>query len=422
MLEIQACLHPKSVLRFGMSFRRVLTVAALLLAAIVFIGQLRQLLADPTIWPPDDFVEYWAAAKLTLEGKNPYDSALLLPLQQYAGRQTDEAIMMWNPPWSLAVVLPLGLLPAREAQLLWLAVNLLAIGFCGDRLWLLCGGASNRRWAGLLVVIAALPTAFALQSGQISPLLLFGAVLFLECQRRGWQYLAGSATVLLAIKPHLAYLIWIAIGLDALARGRWRVLIGGAATGAICTVIALVFNQQVWQQYSDALANRPPAQWVSPTIGTLLRLAFGEELFRLQFVPVVLGLVWFVWYSQRYFRRNSSEAPVWDWCEQLPLLLLVSFVTAPYGAWPFDMVLLLPAVMLLVIRTEPPFRLGVIAGLVAVNIGCLALNLFKVTSFWFLWVSPAVLGIYLLARISRARIAGPSKSSARSTDSALVSA
>ena len=42
---------------------------------------------------------------------------LLLPLQQAAGRATDEAVMMWNPPWSLAVVLPLGLLPARAKTL-----------------------------------------------------------------------------------------------------------------------------------------------------------------------------------------------------------------------------------------------------------------------------------------------------------------
>src|SRR5436190_21596731 len=109
-----------------MSFRRLLTVAALAVVAVVFVGQIRKLLADPTIWPPDDFVEYWAAAKLTLDGKNPYDPALLLPLQKAAGRDTDEAIMMWNPPWSLTAVLPVGLISPRLAQLLWLAGGLAA--------------------------------------------------------------------------------------------------------------------------------------------------------------------------------------------------------------------------------------------------------------------------------------------------------
>src|SRR5580693_8708524 len=107
-----------------MSFRQVLTITAFVLIACVIVGQLRQLLADPTIWPPDDFVEYYAAAKLTLERKNPYDPNLLLPIEQAAGRDTEIAVMMWNPPWSLAVVIPLGFIPAREAQLLWFALNL----------------------------------------------------------------------------------------------------------------------------------------------------------------------------------------------------------------------------------------------------------------------------------------------------------
>ncbi len=106
---------------------------------MLLAGQVQQLLSDPSIWPPDDFVEYWAAGKLTLEGQNPFDKSLLLPLQQSAGRDTKEAIMMWNPPWSLPVVLPLGLLPARAAQLLWLLIHLVTAGFCADRLWFLLG-------------------------------------------------------------------------------------------------------------------------------------------------------------------------------------------------------------------------------------------------------------------------------------------
>jgi hypothetical protein len=43
----------------------------------------------------------------------------------------------------------------------------------------------------------------------------------------------------------------------------------------------------------------------------------------------------------------------------------------------------------------------VLAGLVAVNLGCLALNLLKFSSFWFLWVSPAVLLLYAVGTRSR---------------------
>ena len=386
-----------------MTSRNLLSIAVLAGAGVLLVGQVRQLLADPAVWPPDDFVEYWAAAKLTLEGQNPFDGGLLLPLQRHAGRDTDEPIMMWNPPWALPAVLPLGLLPAREAQLLWLLAHLVVTGLCADRLWLLLGGSRAGRWIGWVVGYAFLPTAFALSSGQISPFLLLGSVLFLECERRsvrnrGWEYLAGAATVLVAIKPHLAYLLWAGIAVDALVRGRWRMLVGGAVAGLACAALPLAFNPHVWHQYADALANRPPAQWASPTLGTVLRMAFGEELFRLQFVSVGIGVAWFAWYRWRRLRD-------WDWTEQLPLVLLVSFCTAPYGAWPFDMVLLLPAVFAVLVGAGAP-SWRTLAALGAVNLGCLAINLLQLGSFWFLWVSPAVLLIYSL----RARRTPPASS------------
>jgi hypothetical protein len=266
-------------------------------------------------------------------------------------------------------------------------------------LWLLFGGARESRWLGWALAFLFMPTVFALSSGQIGMFLLLGAVLFLECERRGWQYLTGAATVLLAIKPHLAYLLWAGLAVDALARGRWRVLVGGALTGAACAALPLLWNPQVWHQYADAMGTRPPAQWLSPTAGTVLRLAFGAEHFRLQFVSVAVGLVWFAWY--RWARRAN-----WNWGEQAPLVLAVAFVTAPYGAWPFDMVLLLPAVVRLVLLSvaesgaRPGWAVGgprfTLAGLAAVNAGMLAQNVLQVGSFWFLWVSPVVLLLYAL--------------------------
>jgi hypothetical protein len=40
-----------------------------------------------------------------------------------------------------------------------------------------------------------------------------------------------------------------------------------------------------------------------------------------------------------------------------------------------------------------------LAGLVAINLGCLVLNLFQTGSFYFLWVAPAVLGLYALQAV-----------------------
>jgi hypothetical protein len=397
-----------------MSFRSILTVIALAALGFVFVGQIRELLDDPKVWPPDDFIEYWAAATLARQGQNPYDGKLLLPVEQAGGSDTTQPVMMWNPPWTLTVVLPLGFLPSRAAQLIWLAVNLSATIFSGDRLWRLFGGPANKRWIGWAIAFFSLPSLFALGAGQIGPLLLLGAVLFLECERRGYYMAAGAATVLLAIKPHLAYLVWVAILADAVLHRRGRILLGALVAGLFCSVFPLLLVPHVWSQFLDAMANRPPEQWVSPTLGTVLRLVFGAEHFRLQFVPVLVGLAWFAWYYPRWAKR-------WNWSDQVPLLVLVSFVTAPYGAWPFDMVLLLPAALWLIVcvdgkrgregvrsqEKEAPvssfltphspssrWRLSIL--LAAVNLGCLVCNLLQTGSFAFLWVSPTVLLLYII--------------------------
>jgi hypothetical protein len=365
--------------------------------------EVRYLLDNPTVWPPDDFVEYYAAGRLNAAGLNPYDPDRLLPLERAAGRDTDEAVMMWNPPWTLTVAMPFGLLPARASQLLWLALHLGIVLFCADWAWHHYGGPRQCRWVAWALAFTFLPTYFVLQSGQIGPLVLLGAVGFLAFREGRWSWLAGAACVLLAIKPHLVYLFWPALFLWSIERRRWAVLVGAAVAGALATAVPLACNPQVLHQFADALAHRPPEQWVSLTIGALLRYAFGPEKFWLQFVPTGLGLAWFVPYWLRHRKA-------WDWSQQLPLLLLVSFLTASYGAWPFDLVILLLPVAQAAVwafrhRATPLGRVA-LAGYLALNAVALAMCLVHVLSFWFIWMAPALLVGYLLLRRLQQRDGG----------------
>ena len=148
-------------------------VVAVGLLAVQFV-QAPQLLARLQMY---DFVEYWAAGRLIASGENPYDLDHMHELERAAGR-TEDGILMWNPPWTLPLVLPFGLLPVRVAHLLWLVLQLGVLVFCVDRLWLLYGGDGDRRWVAWLLGIAFLPTLFALTAGQITPLLLLGVVGF----------------------------------------------------------------------------------------------------------------------------------------------------------------------------------------------------------------------------------------------------
>ncbi len=378
-------------------FLRWLVYLSILLGcAVVLTEQIRILLANPTLLPPDDFVEYWAAGHLNAQGRNPYDPDALLPLQRVAGRDTDEAIMMWNPPWTLAWVMPFGLAQPRLAQLLWLAMGGVLLLWGSDRIWLWSGGASQLRWIAWGVTFTFLPSYFVLIAGQITTFVLSSAIAFVGLLRVNRPLLAGMSLLGLAFKPHLAYLVWPTLLLVAWKEACYRVVLGLALSLGMATAIAWSFNPAVLQQYAEALAQRPPEQWLSPTLGTVLRLWWGAELFRLQFVPVVLGLIWWLIDAMRTWQHP------WNWTDRLPLLLAVSFVTAPYGAWPFDLILLLPMLLNdaahLSHREQRPKIRGAVVVYGLISLGMLAMNLAKVGSFWFLWVAPALLSAHFWLR------------------------
>jgi hypothetical protein len=331
---------------------------------------------------------------LTLQGDNPYDIERMEQLQREAGRG-DEGILMWNPPWTLPLVLPLGLLEVRVAHLFWLATHFLVLGCCADRLWRLYGGAAQYRWVGWLLALTFLPSYFALTAGQITPLILLGATLFLDFGERRFETLMGMAAVLLAIKPHLCYLFWIALFCWAVRERRWKVLAAGAATGLVLIAIPLAFDPAVLQQYWQTFTNQPPVQYRSPTLAHCLRVLIDPGDFRLQFLAMVPGLVWFVpWY---YCNRRR-----WDWKEQMPLLLGVSVLTTAYGGWPFDLVLLLMPVVQIAARLQggSGWRPRV-AIAIHVSIGLIAAVQIAlgVEYFWFIWMCPAVLAAYLGFRL-----------------------
>ncbi|MCU0702976.1 MAG: DUF2029 domain-containing protein [Fimbriiglobus sp.] len=342
--------------------------------------------ANPHVWPPDDYVEYWAAGRLNLTGGNPYSADELLPLERFAGRDTDEAIMMWNPPWTLTMAMPLGALPPRLGQVVWLVLSFAAVAASVWLLWTTYSAPAEKRWIGLAVAFTFVPTLFVLQSGQISAFLLLGCALFAWCARRGFHFAAGAAAVLVAVKPHLAYLLWLAVGLDAIVNRRWRIVLGGVVMGVAATVIPMVLNPEVWGQYIEAYRSSPvpPSKWVSLTLGVVLRLAWGTDHFWLQFLPMLVALAGF----GLHWKKHGKE---WDWAEQLPSLVACSFVTAPYGAWHFDLVLMLLPILHRAAGLVGRRWFWPLVLLATVNITMLAMTRFQLWSFWYCWVAPLVL-------------------------------
>lgn len=365
---------------------------ALIVATAILAHQISGLVTVPGLLA-DDYVEYWAAGRLNLTGGNPYAADQLLPLERGAGRTT-EVLMMWNPPWTLALAMPLSLFGYPISRLLWLGLSIITILISANWTWALFGETTRRRWLAWALAFAFFPTIIVLRMGQIGPALLLGVVGFLHFEHKKRYWLAGAFLALLAIKPHLLYLVCLAILVWSLGRRqRWAILGGVAVVVLSTTAAAMLANPQVINQYLDATRADSPLVWINPTLGSLLRLLLGPEKVWLQFAPMVVGVAWLALYGMRH--RSA-----WLWADRISLLLLVCVLTAPFG-WPFDQVVLIPVVLNVACRvlnvhdTQTAWRVAI--PYIIINVVAFALH-GRVNDFWQLWFTPAMLVWYLVAQ------------------------
>ena len=342
-----------------------------------------------------DFVEYWAASRLLLTGKNPYGPQELFELQRSVGWSDSIPLLMWNPPWTLSFILPFGLASFDVAQFLWLLFNTFIVVLCAKKLWLLYGGpptAYRRAW---VVVLTFAPAYLVLLLGQIGPLILLGLVGFLHCARdKHWKW-AGAFTILVAVKPHLLYLFWIALVLWIIEKRQWPLMMGIIISGFIAATIPLLFSPSVYAGYVqlNTIKTLPtPYDWQTPTIGGAARLFFGGEKIWLQFVPCFIGIVWLLFHWQK--SKNH-----WEWTGELPSLIVASLATAPF-AWSFDYIVLLPAIIQAaswLSRRPVIFRESPVVMVYGI-IMTLYLLLFFVSpnDFWRFWLGPAFVVAYVI--------------------------
>ena len=120
------------------------------------------------------------------------------------------------------------------------------------------------------------------------------------------------------------------------------------------------------------------------------RLLFGIDKVWLQFVPILIGSIWFFFY---YLRHKTS----WIWSEQVPLLILISFVFGGY-AWTYDQVLSLVSIIpAFIIILGKPWKLKsiyVVGFYILINLLDLFLHR-ELDEFWFVWLAPVILFWYL---------------------------
>ena len=195
-----------------------------------------------------------------------------------------------------------------------------------------------------MLALAFAPMLFLMRLGQIPGFMLFGLVGFLVAMRLGRPGWAGVAMAFTAVKPHLLLPFAVLLACDAIITPKTRkaVLVGGGLLVA-CALFPMLWNANVWSQYVKG--TRAPtdefhystADWDPPILASKLGVYFNNSM-AVQFAPSVIATLLLVgyWFTQR---------KVWSWERELPRVTLVSFLTTGYGAWGFDLIVLLLPIM-----------------------------------------------------------------------------
>jgi hypothetical protein len=391
---------PKQNRSIGRQFAGVGMLAVSLLAAAVCLARFVDRVRIPI-----DFYAFWSAGQVCGTRGNPYDPLQLRPLQQAHGCTADMAIVMWNPPWTLAIVWPFGLLPIAVAYLVWLLIQAVAVFVSAVLLWRAFGGPANRWWIAGIVAFGFTPTLVLLADGQITALALLGVAGFtaaIRANRPGW---AGVAASLTALKPHLLAVFGLLLILESLRdRTTRRAVVVGTLMVLAATAVATAVNTAVLGHYADAITapssadHRGVSDWCPPTLGWKLRSWIAPERFAVQLIPLAVGSILTVawWFRRRRF----------DWITTMPGIVFGSLLIAPYGLWSYDLTLLLVPMLAVAVRISVVRPLVLLAWtlFLAFTVALYAVLASRVPQHALVFFPPlAGISCYILQRLVEAR-------------------
>ena len=232
----------------------------------------------------NDFIEYWTAFQIALEGRNPYDTAAMLDLQRTLNPGAATPLMMWNPPWLLVLFAPVLTLPFEMAARMFAITEM--IFWCASTLLILNSLESRIRppmaAAGALIFV---PAWTCIQLGQISLFLLFCASLALWAWRSERLILAGAALAVCSLKPHLVLLPAFAFVWWSIRGRRWNGLVAAALTLALLAVTSRLSLPSAFAGWLETVLGQReitgvihPKHWqVATLVGELRLLLVNEE-------------------------------------------------------------------------------------------------------------------------------------------------
>ena len=322
-------------------------IAAFVLVTVLLVAATWHTIPPEKVCP--DFIQFWTAASLLSEGRDPYDASLQAAVQgglgwdkQAHGYGVYDFLPYYYPPWLGLAFLPLLPLGYALAKLTWLVL--------GGEMLVLAGLLLKDTVRGVQPVLAvAVVVLFgfsikAVAMGQVAPLVLLLIALAWKLLAGHRDVAAGCVLALLTIKPQLTLLLLLAVLGWAARQRRWGVWRGLAVTFAVLCVASTIASPSWLPAMLAATRVTPMPTAYYPGLGTTwyvvleavgLRGVPLHAAYLAVAVPLLLALLRMTLRSRRGLEDIVGVA------------LIAPFFVAPY-ARPYDFpVLLIPALTLM---------------------------------------------------------------------------
>lgn len=340
----------------------------------------------------DDFFQFWAAGRALLHGDDPYDPQAWRQIyeQESAWRwQTDQPVFPY-PLWTALPFVPLALLPAFWAGLLWVVMSELFLVLSAALSIKGLNWKNYEQWMPLTMalLITFEPVLLTILFGQLGILLLVLACGIFYLIGRRHHVAAGILLGLTLIKPHLFIVVIPILLVVMFLQRRWGFIASFAMTATGLLASSWLVDPgwpSRWQAHLAGTAKVrltiSPTIWgFSHTIVTSLRTEALWVVASLSACLILAGILGYLWYVRRDALREGDQlAPL------LSLIMIVSLLVSPYML-SYDFTLLLLPIITCLWLIQPLSTL-MRRALLASLIGC--------ATFlpWALLAVPALTGL-----------------------------
>jgi len=309
-----------------------------------------QIYFQPGTFGNIDFVENWSAAVVYRDGGDFYDPSLVEAAQSQF-HLGERFLAKWYPPWFTTFLSPLINCSITEAARRYFLLNiacLLASTFLSLKAFTKLKAYTR---ITILLFAAVLPaTLVSLRFGQTGGLLALGTSMLLFGLVKNHPLVSGFGILLMSIKAHLFLLIPIPIAYWIVREKKWHWALWAILPLFIVFIIHLTIMPEAIKAWlASPFAGRSSQvtalMWIPATMPGAIRTLFRTDAGETYTWPtLIVPLVTF--FATVLVIRKQSRL---DLSKTIPILLVISYLMAPYG-WIFDQTIIIPAIVLFTVR------------------------------------------------------------------------